>query len=102
MLRDQPLITGGGGGGGKSSFIPAGFGPIIFPFCISLRVINYRSLKVIKGGSIKVLNQLHQICLKIKRKNYQNVSRTEGNINWTHPTGRDPNEPRLTDKPKGA
>ena len=45
---------------------------------------------MIKGGSIKLVNQIHHSCLEIKKENYQNVARTEENIKhlvlWTGPT----------------
>ena len=40
----------------------------------------FKVLKVIKGDCIKVVNQLHHSCLKIKMEIYQNVSKTEENI----------------------
>ena len=37
-------------------------------------------LKVIKGGSLHLLNQMHHSSLKNKKENFKNVSRIEGNI----------------------
>ena len=37
-------------------------------------------VKVIKGGNIKLLDQMHRYCLKNEKKKYQNASETRENI----------------------